>query len=84
MTQFAIAQKLFRGDMPRIPSECGEFMLGLIHRCWSPEPEDRPSMDEMLNEFRSNDFALIPGAISGIVREYVLGVIAWEASLCKG
>jgi serine/threonine protein kinase len=46
-----VMKKVLTGDMPPIPSECGECMQGLIHRCWSEKPEDRPSMDEILNEF---------------------------------
>jgi hypothetical protein len=55
-------------------------MQRLIRRCWSQKPEDRPSMEEIFIEFQSNNFAIIPEAISDVVREYVLGVIAWETS----
>jgi serine/threonine protein kinase len=77
---FPIMRQVLAGDMPPVPIECGKFMQGLIRRCWAKNPEERPSMHEIFNEFQSNQFEIVPGAMSDTVREYVLGVIAWETS----
>jgi hypothetical protein len=78
MPPFPVMKKVLAGDMPPIPSPCGDFMAGLIRRCWSRKAEDRPSMESIFGEFQSNEFAIIPGAIPGTVREYCLGVLGWE------
>jgi hypothetical protein len=38
---------------PSLPDNTPLFLAELIHRCWNPNPEDRPSMQEIttiLNE----------------------------------
>jgi hypothetical protein len=42
-------------------------------------PESGPSFGDILEEFRLHDSAHIPDADSDQVREYVIGVHAWEA-----
>jgi serine/threonine-protein kinase CTR1 len=69
---------ILAGDMPEIPAKCGQFMQNLISRCWSPNPEDRPSFDEILEEFRKCDFAIVPDADPGELRPRAWGIIAWE------
>jgi hypothetical protein len=46
--------------MPVIPGRLGTLMQSLITRCWSTKPEDRPSFDDIPNEFQDNDFAVFP------------------------
>jgi hypothetical protein len=79
MFPFPVMKEVLAGDMPPIPSQCGHSMAGLIRRCWSLKAEDRPSMEDIFGEFQSNEFAIIPGANPTTVREYCLGVLAWEA-----
>jgi hypothetical protein len=54
-------------------------MAGLIRRRWSLKAEDRPSTEDIFDEFQSNDFEMIPGGILSTVHEYCLAVLAWEA-----
>jgi serine/threonine protein kinase len=49
MAIFPIMRQLMKGDMPPIPERCGKFMQRLISRCWSLDPESRPSFAEILN-----------------------------------
>jgi serine/threonine protein kinase len=79
MPPLPVMKMVLAGDMPPIPIQCGDFMEGLIRRCWSLKAEDRPSMEDIFDEFQSNEFAIIPGAIPNTVREYCLAVLAWEA-----
>jgi hypothetical protein len=53
-------------------------MQNLIARCWSLNPEDRPSFDEILEEFWKCDFAIVPGADPDELRSYAWGINAWE------
>jgi serine/threonine protein kinase len=78
MCPFPIMRQVLKGDMPPIPSKCGEFMQSLIPRCWSMNPESRPSLDDIFHELQSNSFDNFPGADPEVIREYVLGIIAWE------
>jgi hypothetical protein len=71
------------GEMPRIPDSCGSLMQQLIAKCWSMDPESRPSFDDILNDFRDHSFALIPGANASLVREYVCGVLLWESKCAE-
>jgi hypothetical protein len=43
------------------------------------DPESRPTFDEIFINLQSNDFGNFPGANSKVIREYVKGVLAWEA-----
>jgi serine/threonine protein kinase len=79
MYPFPIMRRVLNGDMPSIPERCGPFMQRLIHRCWSMNPQSRPSFDDIFVELQSNDFRIFPGADPRVIREYVTGILAWEA-----
>jgi hypothetical protein len=53
-------------------------MQNLITRCWSLDPKDRASFDEILEEFQKFDFAIVPGADPNELRSYAWGISAWE------
>jgi serine/threonine protein kinase len=76
--RFPIMRRILTGDMPEIPARCGPFMQNLIPRCWSLNPGDRPSFEEILDEFRLWDFAIIPDADSDKLRSFAWGITAWE------
>jgi hypothetical protein len=78
MHTLKIMNQVLKGDMPPVPDKCGAFMQSLIRRCWSMTPQCRPSFDDIFHELQSNGFAIFPGADPGVIREYVLGIIAWE------
>jgi serine/threonine protein kinase len=78
MEPFPVMRILLAGEMPTIPEKCGHFMQNLIPRCWSMNPEDRPSFDEILNEFQAANLAIIPGADPEQIRGFLVGVLAWE------
>jgi hypothetical protein len=56
-------------------------MQSLIPRCWSTNPNDRPSFEDILNEFRSCGFAILPGADADVIRKAVSEVLEAERSL---
>jgi serine/threonine protein kinase len=75
---FPVMRKLLKGDMPPIPDRVGNLMQGLIGRCWSLDPEKRPTFDDILNEFEVSQFAILPGASPDTIKEYFCSVKAWE------
>jgi serine/threonine protein kinase len=73
-----VMKRIVIGEMPKIPAKCGQFVQNLITRCWSLNPEDRPSFDQILGEFQACDFAIVPDADPDELRSYASGIIAWE------
>jgi TPR repeat protein len=73
-----IMRMILRGDMPPIPDRGGNYMQDLIRRCWSMKPDDRPSFDDILNEFRGINFAIIPEADPATLQSYVSSIQLWE------
>jgi hypothetical protein len=67
-----------RGERPSIPNTVEPVMKTLIERCWSADPSNRPSFNDILESFESNDFRIIPEADSTAVQLYVTGVRDWE------
>jgi serine/threonine protein kinase len=63
---------------PEIPDHVCRPMRDLIIRCWSPNPEDRPSFDEILRLIESNHFEIFPDADPRAVHTWVSVVKDWE------
>jgi serine/threonine protein kinase len=78
MQPFPIIRQVLSGAMPSIPAQFGTFMQKLIARCWSMDPQSRPSFADIATELQSNDFDNFPGADPKAIREYVTGILAWE------
>jgi serine/threonine protein kinase len=75
---FPVMRMILKGEMPSIPDSCGKFMQLLIPRCWSMNPDNRPSFEDIFLEFQAAQFDIVPGADAFLVREYSCGVLAWE------
>jgi hypothetical protein len=67
-----------KGERPIIPNTVEPVMKTLIERCWSPNPSNRPSFNDILQSIDSNDFRIIPEADSTTIGLYVRGVRDWE------
>jgi serine/threonine protein kinase len=78
MAILAAVAKIRYGRMPPIPDECGKYMQGLITRCWSRNPEHRPSFDEIIREFKEVEFSIFPHVIASRVSTYVSSIEEWE------
>jgi serine/threonine protein kinase len=79
MEPLPVMRRSLKGEMPVIPDKCGTFMKNLIPRCWSMKPQDRPSFDDILNEFQAQNLEIVPEADSELIRNFLCGVLAWEA-----
>jgi hypothetical protein len=58
-------------------------MESLIGRCWSTEPSERPSFDDIFNEFKECEWAILPGVDSAAVGAYVSEVLDAEQRLVE-
>jgi hypothetical protein len=68
---------------PDVPEECGPFMGGLIRRCWSEDPSDRPSFDEILREFQARQFNILPGVKRFLILSIAFSCGNWRR-VCHG
>jgi serine/threonine protein kinase len=75
---FDVIRHMRRQYRPIIPVECGEYMGGLIERCWSDDPSSRPSFEAILGEFRDCEFDILPNVDCEDLRCAVEGVLRWE------
>jgi serine/threonine protein kinase len=71
-------RRLRAHNLPVIPEEFGPVMQGLIPRCWMNDPKDRPSFQDILNEFGSAGFVILPYADGSVIKDAVMKVIEWE------
>jgi hypothetical protein len=76
---FPVIRKLRNGERPDIPEGCGEFMGSLIRRCWSDDPSFRPTFDDILREFQSRNFCILPNANGCVISDTVIEVLRWES-----
>ena len=40
---------VFHGDRPKLPSKMKDWIKGLLRRCWSQDPCERPTFEEIVN-----------------------------------
>jgi serine/threonine protein kinase len=64
--------------MPEIPPNCGSVMVNLIARCWSHNPGDRPSFQDILSLFQRHNYNVFPEADEFRIAEYCAGILEWE------
>jgi hypothetical protein len=57
------------GERPIIPNHVYPVMKTLIERCWSPDPDNRPSFNDILESIELNDFRIIPKADATTIRD---------------
>jgi serine/threonine protein kinase len=78
MSPFAVIRAHRDGTRPAIPDSVGAFMQQLIGRCWSANPDKRPQFQEILDECRAVDFAMLPNSDRAAIRDAVEAVWTWE------
>jgi hypothetical protein len=63
------------------PNFAPPLMQNLIKRCWSLDPSERPSFQDILNEFEMNRWGILPGVDAKIIQDSVSEVIKQERVL---
>jgi serine/threonine protein kinase len=74
-----VARQIRARYRPPVPRTGGDHMGDLIERCWSQDPLDRPSFADILREFQSRQFAILPSTNIDEVRDAVEEVLQWES-----
>jgi serine/threonine protein kinase len=64
-------------NRPRIPAEVHSSIKSLIERSWSLQPDERPTIDEILSDFEANDYPFSDDVkVRAAVKHYVAQVKA--------
>ena len=48
------SEVVLKGNRPKIPSFVSNFYRQLIEKCWSQDPNERPSFDEIVDHLKNN------------------------------
>jgi serine/threonine protein kinase len=75
---FSIIRKLRSHYVPPLPASVFPWIRDLIVSCLSPEPDDRPTCEDLLSMMKIHQFAILDGVKTDEVSGYVGGVEAWE------
>jgi hypothetical protein len=59
------------GVRAELPQEMSSDVKSLISRCWSGDPEKRPSFGDILIDLERIEFQLLPGVNCGEVRRFL-------------
>ena len=78
LNQMQVPVFISRGKRPEIPESVLPFMRELIERCWSQDPCERPSFEEIYDSIRDAGFRLFDDADFGAVSSYGESLCEWE------
>jgi serine/threonine protein kinase len=73
-----IMKRIRAGEMPAVPDECGSLMQELIPKCWAMNAEDRPTVDDIIRDFKAAKLRILPGADATRLRAYIAAIEEWE------
>jgi len=66
-------------DRPELPEAMNEVVRTIITRCWSADPTQRESFDEILTNFEQIQFQITPNVDTARVAAFVSSVRDWES-----
>ena len=67
---FQVLQRIIQGRFPKVPGTVPGFARDIIERCWSTDPEARPTFTEVRRIFAENDFRLTDGVDVPYLKAY--------------
>lgn len=71
ITYYALGNRIVNGYRPRYPNGFPEKLKGLIDQCWSQNPSERPSFEEIFTKL-STDFSYLNEKLDeDKIREYI-------------
>jgi serine/threonine protein kinase len=74
VSEAALVEQIVTGARPVLPSTMDEAVAGIIRRCWSVNPGDRDTFDEVWRDLERIHFQLTRNVSCRQVAEYVLWV----------
>jgi serine/threonine protein kinase len=83
LSPLEVTRQIRDGYRPALPNAGGEYMRKLIARCWLQDLASRPTFGEILGEFQSRGFAILPLVDCAQVRYAVDGVLGWEVRAAR-
>lgn len=66
-----LINRVINGKRFVIPPKVPQFYVSLIQRCWSSNPKERPSFEDIMKELNSSDNFIFDGANIEKVHEYI-------------
>lgn len=70
-SQFALFRAISSGERPVFPEDFANTKIAsLIRRCWDTMPEKRPSFEEIVKMFKTDDELVFPGCDQTIFSDY--------------
>jgi mitogen-activated protein kinase kinase kinase 7 len=58
------------GTRPELPTKMPKEVNSLITRCWSDDPDDRPSFSDIRRDLERIDFKILPDVQSAAVKRF--------------
>ena len=71
VNSFTLLKKIIDKERPSFDSSIPACYRTLIEKCWSQNPEDRPSFDEILDDLENNPDFLLEGADEDRYLDYI-------------
>jgi serine/threonine protein kinase len=76
---FAAVRRLRSGNLPEIPPLAGSVMAELIPKCWTKNPRERPSFQQIFTMLEAREFKILPDADPIEIGNFCATVVRWEA-----
>ena len=83
LNQMQVPAFIIRGKRPEIPKGVLPFTRDLIKACWSQDPSERPSFEEIHNYLKNGDFRLFDDIDRRAVSSYERSLCEWERKSTK-
>jgi hypothetical protein len=81
VSRLPVSNKIVSHALDHPHPRFGNVLPPLIRRCWSVNPTERPSFQDILDEFQSMGWAILPDADASIIKQSVSEVIRLEGFL---
>lgn len=78
--QIVLAMKVSNGNRPEFKTPINESYRRLIESCWSQNPEDRPTFDDIVRELIENKNFITKNVIEKDYRLYVKFITEYQSS----
>jgi hypothetical protein len=66
-------------NWPEIPKSVGSRLKELIERCWKPDPQDRPSFDQIFFDLKKMRYRLFDDVDSGGLERFANETLRWQS-----
>jgi serine/threonine protein kinase len=75
-----LLKEIDAGTLPPFTPSVNRPMQGLLRKCWSEDPNARPSFDQILEQYSALQFRVMEGFDESAVFQFIRFITAWEAA----